>query len=154
MITIRDAKPADALSIVELVRAHAALEACESPITGPYIERYLSSTSNRILLAEAEGRVIGLLNYSTREDLFHAAPVCLVEELVVAAAWRGRGVGTALLTKATAEARALGCAEISVAVTAGNTRALEFYRSHGLDEEAILLERHFPDALSTPEGCP
>jgi len=37
----------------------------------------------------------------------------------------------------------LACAEVSVAVMPNNHRAIKFYRTHGLIEEALYLEKHF-----------
>ena len=39
-----------------------------------------------------------------------------------------------------------GCAEISPSVMASNAEALRFYRRHGFEDEALLLEHHFPAA--------
>jgi len=36
----------------------------------------------------------------------------------------------------------LGCAEVSVSTMPDNVDALQFYKAHGLVDEAILLEKH------------
>jgi hypothetical protein len=74
--------------------------------------------------------------------LYHAAPVCLIEELAVDEAMRGRGVGRALVTELLARLATTEC-EVSVAVMPDNTRALQFYKAQGLTEEAVFLEKHF-----------
>jgi ribosomal protein S18 acetylase RimI-like enzyme len=83
------------------------------------------------------------MSYSIRPDLFHAGPVCLLEELIVEEAMRGCGVGSVMITELFSCLAPLACAEVSVAVMPDNHRAIKFYRTHGLAEEALFLERHF-----------
>lgn len=142
-ITIRDAQLADAGTIVQLIDQLAATEQEHSPITETYVARYLSSAISYILVAEVDQRVVGLLSYSLRPDLYHAAEACLIEELVVEEHMRGQGVGGALLTELLSRLRTIGCAEVSVAAMPDNVRAIAFYRAHGLIEEAVFLEKHF-----------
>jgi ribosomal protein S18 acetylase RimI-like enzyme len=137
-ITVRDAGSGDAGAIARLVREHGA-----RGIDERVVARHLSSPSSRLLVAEVGDAIAGLLGYSVRPDLFHAGPVCLIEELIVTGPWRGRGAGSALVTELLARARPLGCLEVSVAVAPGDARAVEFYRAQGLVEEAVLLEKHF-----------
>ncbi len=96
-----------------------------------------------ILPASADGEAAGMLVCSTRPNLFHAAPAMLIEELIVKAAYRRQGLGRALLEEALARAQRLGCAEISVSTGLENERAQALYRSAGLVEEYLLLEKHF-----------
>ena len=117
----------------------------KSAITSDYAQIYLSFPDRGILLAEQAGDVIGLLSYSIRPDLYHAAPTALIEELVVSAAARGQGVGSALLQAAEEALHEAGCVEISVSVMPGNQHAIRFYRAHGLTDEAVYLEKHLED---------
>ncbi len=142
-ITIRDANLADASAIVGLIGEHAAMAGEQSPITETYVATYLSNPTSRILLAEVQNRVVGLLSYSLRPDLYHAGPSCLIEELIVAEAARGQGVGSALVAELFSRLTALACAEVSAAVMPTNQRAIKFYRTHSLTEEALFLEKHF-----------
>ena len=64
-------------------------------------------------------------------------------DLVIAASHRGRGVGGALLEALLARLEKDGCAEVSVTTMPDNEGALRFYRSHGLTDEAVYLEKHF-----------
>jgi ribosomal protein S18 acetylase RimI-like enzyme len=139
---VRDAQPADAPSIVHLLREHAALAGGPSPIREGYVARYLAAAESRVLLAETDDERVGLLAYSVRPDLYHAGPVCLIEEVVVRAAWRRRGVGSALMAQLAQRLAARGVIEVSVTVMPANGDAVAFYRAHGLTEEALALERH------------
>ncbi|MBN1438983.1 MAG: GNAT family N-acetyltransferase [Anaerolineales bacterium] len=142
--SIREATPADAPDIVALVRETSQEDNEHTPLTEAYVGEYLAAPDSGILLAEADGQTAGLLSYSIRPGLFHAAPSCLIELLVVRKPLRGRGAGGALLKKMLARAAALGCAEVSVSTMPDNAGAIRFYRRHGLTEEAVFLEKHFP----------
>ncbi len=141
-VAIREATMEDALAVVELIREMAEPGGNPVMLTAEYVGRYLTSPVSHILIAEVEGQPVGLLSYSVRPDLYHAANSCYVEELVVKSGMRGQGVGGALLD---AVLRRAGedCAEISLSVMPNNTDAIRFYREHGLAEEALFLEKHF-----------
>jgi ribosomal protein S18 acetylase RimI-like enzyme len=141
--SVREATLAETSAIVRLIGEHAASSGEQSPITEAYVATYLSSATSTILLAEVQNHVVGLLSYSVRPDLFHAGPSCLLEELIVEAAARGQGVGSALVTALFSRLAPLACAEVSVAVAPDNQRAIKFYRTQGLTEEALFLEKHF-----------
>lgn len=143
-ITIREARrTTDVVDIVRLINELAATGGEHSPLTETYVATYLSSPTSKILLAERQNRVVGLLSYSLRPDLYHAALSCLIEELIVQEAVRGQGVGSALTTELLARLATMDCAEVSVAAMPTNARAIKFYRTHGLVEEAVFLEKHF-----------
>ncbi len=139
---IRDASDADAEVVVELVQELAESAGESSAITTENVISYLSTPGSAILLAEEDGQVIGLLSYATRPNLYHAAPSCLIEELVVCRAARGRGVGGALLHAVLDRARAADCAEVSISAMPDNARAIALYKRLGFTDEAVLLEQH------------
>ncbi len=142
MVTIRDAIPQDAPGIVRLIQVMAGEAGGTSPLTEAFIPIYLGSPVCHVLLAEAEGRAVGLLSYHIRPDLYHAAGSCYVEELVVDPSWRGQGIGGKLLDEVLARAATAGCAEVSLSVMPDNAGAIRMYRQHGLVEEALFLEKH------------
>lgn len=152
-IAVRTATAADAVQVVTLVKELAAGMGEHSPVTEDYAAAYLGFPGSAALIAEeatggpgeqgGAGRVVGLLSYSVRPGLFHAADSALIEELVVAESHRGRGVGGTLLEALLAHLKARGCAEVSVTAMPDNEGALRFYRSHGLTDEAVYLEKHF-----------
>jgi len=142
-ILVREAGPPDAASIVRLIREMAAQEDEQSRINAEYVDEYLSSPVSRILLAEVRGHPAGILSYSLRPDLYHAAASCLIEALIVQEDLRDQGVGSALLKELFFRLEASRCAEVALAVMPHNVRAIHFYRRHGLTEEAVLLEKHY-----------
>ena len=96
-------------------------------------------------MAEQKSTIIGVLSYSVRPSLSHGEDCCLIEEMVVDAAHRGQGVGTALVDALLGLMEAQGWAEVSVSTMPDNERAIAFYRSLGFADEAVLLEHHRQD---------
>jgi ribosomal protein S18 acetylase RimI-like enzyme len=142
MAVLRDATPDDAPPIAELIQDLAQATGETSPITPAYITKYLAFPGCHILLAEEHGNIVGLLSYSIRPNLYHSGDTALIEELIVRSAWRGQGVGGALLVELLARVKETGCVEVSVTTLADNQGAIRFYRAHGLVDEALYLEKH------------
>ena len=142
-VKIREAGSGDEEVIAGLVRELAEFEGEDSPLTAGYVKEYLAYPGSFILLAEEDGQALGLLSYGLRPNLFHAASSGSIEELIVRKGRRQGGVGSALMIEAMRRMQAAGCAEVSVSTISGNTPAQRFYRSHGLVDEAVLLEKHF-----------
>ena len=142
-IGIRQAKAGDGPAIAEMIQELAAASDDVSPLTPAYAEDYLRVAHSQALLAEESGQPVGLLTYSVRPNLYHAGPSAMIEELVVRAGYRGRGVGSALMDDLLAQLVEIGCTEVSVATMPDNEAAQRFYRQHGFVDEAVFLERHF-----------
>lgn len=145
MITIRAAQAGDAGEIVRLIQQLAEAGGETSPLTADYLPKYMRYPGSRILLAEDGGEVFGLLSYSMRPDLYHAGDSAYIENLVVAQGRRGEGIGARLLEVALAELEAAGCVEAAIAAMPENKPAQRLYRSLGLVDEAVYLEKHFGD---------
>jgi len=143
-ISVRLAEAYDAEAIAALVTTLAGELHEHSPLTPGYVEGYLRSPGAHVLLAVRGEVVLGLLSYTFRPGLYHAADSCLIDELVVQPNERNRGLGTHLLQEAIRRARAHRCAEVSLSVMTANQDALRFYQRHGFDDQALLLERHLP----------
>ena len=63
--------------------------------------------------------------------------------MMVAAPWRGRGVGSALVEAIIEASRELGAHKIALQVWPHNVAARRLYRRHGFVEEGVL-RRHYP----------
>ncbi len=139
---IREAGQGDEASIADLVRELARSAGESSPVSPATVREFLEFPGCGILLAEESGQALGLLSYSLRPNLYHAARCCMIEELVIREGARGRGLGDSLLRELFRRVTAPGCAEISVSTMTDNLGAQRFYRAHGLVDEAVLLEKH------------
>jgi ribosomal protein S18 acetylase RimI-like enzyme len=141
-VRVREAGPGDEAAIADLIQELAAAGGDSSPVTEDYAGEYLSTPGSYVLLAQRAGRVVGLLSYSVRPNLYHAGPAAFIEELVVAEPERGQGVGSALLRHLLAYLEATTCVEVSVTTLPDNEGAQRLYRAHGLVDEAVFLEKH------------
>ncbi len=142
-VNVRQATVEDASQVAALIRELASSMGEATPVTGGYVRAYMAFPGSKILLAEEDARAVGLLSYSVRPGLFHGGDSALIEELVVTESHRGKGVGSALLTALLKQLEEEGCAEVSVSTMPDNAGVLRFYKSHGLVDEAVYLEKHF-----------
>ena len=142
MIKIRKAIREDIPAIVRLIRELAEAGGETSLIHEAFVEEYLASPYSNVLIAEDESGIVGLLSYSVRPNLYHAGQCCMVEELVVSGDKRSHGIGGELLESVLELGKVGDWVEVSVGVLPDNRRAQEFYKRHGLVDEALLLERH------------
>lgn len=145
-ISLRLAGPEDSAAIARLIGTLAADLEERSPITPAYVAEILRLRFCQVLLAARGEEVLGLLSFSFRPSLFHAADSCMIDELVIEPGARNQGIGAVLLDDAIRRAREHACAEVSLSVMTSNVAARRFYRRHGFESEAVLLERHFPTA--------
>jgi RimJ/RimL family protein N-acetyltransferase len=89
-----------------------------------------------VLVAEVGGELAGDLG-------LHLAPYGVADlGMLVAAGWRGRGVGTALLDEAVRQAREAGAHKIALQVWPHNTAAIALYERFGFQREGHL-RRHY-----------
>lgn len=142
-VVIRGACERDAGAVAGLTRQLAFSMGEESPVTEEYVRKYLKTDGVGIMLAEAEGKVLGMISYSIRPGLFHAADSGLIEDFVVDAAFRGKGVGRMLFQGLLDYFRTRGCAEAAVTTMPDNKAAQRFYKAGGMVDEALYLEKHF-----------
>jgi GNAT superfamily N-acetyltransferase len=83
------------------------------------------------LVAEIDGTIEGLAIFYEGINSFRARPFLFLEDLVVTAAARGKGVGEALVAAVAREAVARGASRLEWAVLDWNEGALRFYRRLG-----------------------
>jgi RimJ/RimL family protein N-acetyltransferase len=89
-----------------------------------------------VLVAEADGEPVGQLG-------LHLAGYGVADlGMLVAAGWRGRGVGTALLAEAIDRARQAGAHKIALQVWPHNAAAIALYERFGFEREGYL-RRHY-----------
>ncbi len=89
-----------------------------------------------VLVAEAGGTPVGELG-------LHLAPYGVADlGMAVAAGWRGRGVGGALLAEGIEQARAAGAHKLALQVWPHNTAAIALYERFGFQREGYL-RRHY-----------
>ena len=132
---VRDAVPDAVGQVVDLVRQLARYERSEDAVqaTEEDLRRALFCTSPQVfaLVAEAEGKVIGIAVYFVSFSTWTGRHGLYLEDLFVVPEHRSRGVGRALLGSLAARALDRGCARVEWAVLDWNQPAIDFYRSLG-----------------------
>ncbi|QSA96176.1 GNAT family N-acetyltransferase [Methylococcus sp. EFPC2] len=92
------------------------------------LELLLQTPGGKIWVAEADRRVIGMCTLQVLISTAEGGPVGLIEDVVVAEDWRGRGVGKGLLHTAERWALENGLSRLQLLADRNNAPALSFYR--------------------------
>jgi RimJ/RimL family protein N-acetyltransferase len=142
-VTVRQATVADVDAMLELLVAVAGEGrwiGTEAPVDVDRRRRRmveeLEAGSAIHLIAEAGGEPVGQLGL--RLAGYGVADL----GMLVAAGWRGRGVGGALLAAAIEQARAAGAHKVALQVWPHNTAAIALYERFGFQREGYL-RRHY-----------
>lgn len=136
-IAIRAATPDDTSLIFDLVRELAAYEKLSHAVdaTPEMIAEALFNDTPRLFcdIAEWEGKAAGLavwfLNFST----FRGRHGIYLEDLFVRPAYRGKGLGKALMARLAARCVEQGYARFEWSVLDWNAPSIAFYQSIGAD---------------------
>ena len=142
-VTVRRATAADADAVVAMlveVAGEGRWIATEAPVDVEQRRRRLVEDIERedaiVLVAEAGGQPVGELG-------LHLARYGVADlGMAVAAGWRGRGVGSALLAEAIDQARSAGAHKIALQVWPHNAAAIALYERFGFQREGYLT-RHY-----------
>ena len=152
-LSIRPARPGEASLVFQFVRQLAEYEKLEHEVeaTEAMIDAALFGEQPRVFcdIAEWDGEPVGFavwfLNFST----FSGRPGIYLEDIFVRPAFRGRGVGRALMVHLARKCVENGWARMQWSVLDWNTPSIEFYKSLGgvlLDEWTVV--RVSGDALT------
>jgi len=143
-IIIREARESDLLTIkkltLELIEAMGNTEGIDIKLIAENCQNLLSEDNSHILVAEIEGVVVGFVNFTTRKTILHRGLSGLIDEIIIAKSYRGKGLGKQLLLSAIEKSRQLGCCEVEVSTEKTNIKAREFYRQCGFTERGVLFE--------------
>lgn len=144
-------RPARAGDLADLLALYAELAdgrtpPAEGPEAARLLDQILRDTARTLLVATAGGRVAGTADLAVVANLTHRGrPWATVENVVVARSLRGGGVGSALLERAVALARAAGCYKIQLMSRKERVDAHRFYRRLGFEPAAEGFRLHLAD---------
>ncbi len=135
-VTVRPATKADLPAIHALVAELAEYERAprEFVATLTEYENDFDAGFFDALVAEHEGEVVGMMVWYRAYSTWKGRMLYL-EDFVVRAEWRRRGVGEKLWDALVAKARALGCKLIKWQVLDWNEPAIRFYEKIGAEIE-------------------
>ena len=152
-VTIRPAVPEDCARIRPLQQQIADLHRAGRPdlfraearlFTQEAFNERLGDPKHRVLIAEAEGQVVGyafawVICYRDHptymdHDTFYIDDICVLES------HRRRGIGRQLFDRCRETARVLGCQNMDLGVWAFNKEAIAFYESCGMRERVRRME--------------
>lgn len=140
MLSFRDAKEADLPFIVGLVAAALVVETGDDPeraLEGPYrdaLAAIAADPNNRLVVAECDGEPVGTIQLTFIPGIMRRGMWrLLVEQVHIASAERGKGLGAEMMAWAIAEARARGCGMVQLTSNKQRRDAHRFYERLGFE---------------------
>jgi len=150
MLRLRAAEAADVPVIFELIGELADYERLRHKMVGTIndLRRHLFGEPcfAQVLIADWDGEAAGFAMYFFNYSTFLCRPGLYLEDLFVRPAYRGRGIGLALLAALEQRARDIGCGRLEWAVLDWNESAIDFYRRFGARpmQDWILYRKELP----------
>jgi GNAT superfamily N-acetyltransferase len=92
------------------------------------------------LVAESEGRLVGLVHYLFHRSTISIAPTCYLQDLFTSEATRGKGVGGALIEAVYDAAKRAGAARVYWQTHETNTTAMRLY-DHVAERSGFVVYR-------------
>ena len=133
-MTIRDATSSDRPAVVALLAAQFADHSLAPPgdtLTAGVARLVTAPELGRIVVAEQDDVIVGVAVLSWVFTLEHGGLGAWLDELYVAPAHRGRGIGVALLRAARERATAAGAVAMDLEVEVGHERVESLYERDG-----------------------
>jgi GNAT superfamily N-acetyltransferase len=144
MLRIRTAQPADAGTIVKLIRGLAEYErepqAAKATEEDILRDGFGAQPRFHCLIAEWQGEPVGFALYFYNYSTWKGRPGIFLEDVFVWPEFRGRGIGKALLLHLARIAVTEKCGRYEWMVLDWNTPAIEFYEALG----AKLMKEWLP----------
>jgi GNAT superfamily N-acetyltransferase len=114
---------------------------------------HIRRIENVTLVAESDGKVVGVLDMEYHQRLGDHRPQARVNDLVVTERARGGGAGHALLARAEELARRRGCFRMALVTARWRSEAIEFYERQGWQGYGEWFVKQLTDDVS-PGGQP
>ena len=142
---IRLCEPEDTPQIVPLIQAQVAASGRRAPdpdVLAELVHALLISQFSDFLLAEVDGRPLGVLQINYRLSTWEVAPYAVIEDFYLAPELRGRGAGTRMLEYACSRAEARRSQFIQTALRPQDRAARRLYEQFGFTATTQELWRH------------
>jgi len=95
-----------------------------------------------ILVAENDGRLVGMVNILYTVSTVLGGRVALLEDMVVDPSTRGTGIGSKLLNTAIETCKTNNCKRITLLTDQDNINAQRFYERHGFQQSTMIPLRY------------
>ena len=152
-MTVRRARTGDIPRVTELLSEVLEIHAKIRPdifvpgttkYTAEELAEKFANDNTPVYVADIDGDVAGYVFCVVRERKNSGYMVksksLYIDDLCVADGHRGEGIGKTLFEFATAEAKRLGCYDVTLAVWEGNDGAHAFYKQMGMRPRETLME--------------
>jgi len=95
----------------------------------------------QLFVLRIEGQIVGMANALITISTAQGTPVVLLEDVIVSAEFRGRGLGRKLVNHVCDWAKAQGMTRITLLADGDNTPALAFYDALGFEKSTMVVRR-------------
>jgi len=136
---IRDALPEDAEALAALIGQLGYPTTAEA--VARRVAQLEASEADSIVVAEADGEVVGLASLHTSLSVEYDEPAAKLSAIVVDESHRRCGIGEALVAAMEAEARERGCCLLFLTTAARRADAHDFYRRLGFEETGLRFAK-------------
>ena len=144
MLKLRPAVAADMDSLLQLLEQLFTIEQDFTFISDKQrqgLELLLQSGSAHLVVAELSGEVVGMATLQILISTAEGGRAGLVEDVVVSADHRGKGIGQSLLSDLTEWAEKNKLARLQLLADKDNQAALEFYSHQNWSQTSLLAFR-------------
>lgn len=141
LMQIRVCQPADFDGVVVLLDQLWPGKPLDGEALRRVYDRALASDRQFYFCAVCDRQVVGFGSLAIKSNLWNEGVVGFVDELVVQAAHRGRGIGSRILDRLCAEARERGCQRLELDSAFHRKEAHAFYERRGLTSRAFLYTK-------------
>jgi len=142
MVTVRPAGPADLDAVVDLFSQYLEFygRVASPEDVRAFVRARSEAGESVVLVAEVDGAVVGLAQCYPTWSSLSLAPSWILNDLFVAPAGRGQGVGRALVRAVRAAAADAGAAYVELSTARTNTTAQALYESESFvrDDEFLV----------------
>lgn len=146
MVFVRAARAADIDSLVNLLKTLFGVEqdfVFDLARQQRGLAMMLANPQGCLLVAEEDGRVVGMCSGQLLVSTAEGGPALLVEDVVVDEQWRGRGVGRLLMEAVSRWAGERKVSRLQLLAARNNAPALAFYRRLGWKSTELICLRTF-----------
>jgi ribosomal protein S18 acetylase RimI-like enzyme len=153
---VREARPEDFEAVTALLEELGRPKALGTPDEAAVRERFgqwLDAPDRFVFVAEENGEVIGMIDLALIGRPNFVQPHAWVPDLIVREGARSRGVGAALLSKASEVAKELGAFSVALESAHWRTRAHHFYVRQGMTDAARHFIKVFADVPWPPPAA-